>query len=63
MAIESNPEKLTNQDSFLFIAATLYVKIVLVLNCAYKREEDSQLKYAESQETIFNILNWTSRSE
>ncbi len=60
--VEANPEKLSNKDDFLFVAASLYVKIVLVLNCAYKREEESHVKYEASQEKIFDILKWTSRS-
>lgn len=59
--IERNPEKLTGQETFLFIAASLHVRITLVLTCSYKREE-KELKYLESQEKICAILSWTSRS-
>ena len=59
--IEASPEKLTNKDSFLFVASCLYVKIVLVLTCFYKREESKQMKYDESQEQIMEILKWTNR--
>lgn len=57
---ENNPNRLTNRESFLFGAASLYVKMVLVLACSYKREK-SDLKYMESQEKIVGILSWTKR--
>lgn len=43
------------------MAASLYVRTVLVLACSYKREEENQAKYLNSQEKIFEILQWTSR--
>ena len=61
MIIENNPEILKNKDSFLFGAASVYVKIILVLTCFYNRTNQEGLKYEESQEKILEILNWTSR--
>lgn len=63
MIIENNPEILKNKDSFLFVAASVYVKIILVLTCFYKRTNQEGLMYEESQEKILEILNWTSRSD
>lgn len=59
--VESDPEKLTVQDSFVYAASTLYVKIVLVLTSAYKREKESQQSYDEIQDQLVEILNWTNR--
>jgi len=62
LIIESNPEILNSKDSFLFVAASVYVRILLVLACFYKRTKEAELKYEESQEKILGVLDWTTRS-
>lgn len=63
LIVENDPEKLVDENSFLYTATTLYVRLVLVLTSAYKREdlEDSQLKYIEFQDRIMEILDWSNR--
>jgi hypothetical protein len=61
LIIENNPEILNNKDSFLFVAASVYVRTLLVLTSFYKRTKDEELKYAESQEKILGVLDWITR--
>lgn len=59
--VDRDYEKLTNKDSFIVIASKLYVRIVLVLTSAYKRDEETRQKYLEMQDDIIEILNWAKR--
>jgi hypothetical protein len=61
LIIENNPEILNNKDSFLFVAASVYVRTLLVLTSFYQRTKDEELKYAESQEKILGVLDWITR--
>jgi hypothetical protein len=61
LIIENNPEILNNKDSFLFVAASVYVRTLLVLTSFYQRTKDEELKYAESQEKILGVLGWIAR--
>ena len=60
LMVETDSEKLVDEDSFLYKATCLYIRLVLVLTSAYKREDD-QLKYIEFQDNIVEILEWTNR--
>jgi len=63
LIVENDPEKLVDENSFLYTSTALYVTLVLVLTSAYKREdiEDSQLKYIDFQDRIMEILEWSNR--
>lgn len=61
LIIENNPEILNNKDSFLFVAASVYVRTLLVLTSFYKRTKDAELKYTESQGKILGVLYWITR--
>ena len=60
--VERDHEKFTNKESFVVFASKLYVRIVLVLTSAYKRDgEETRPKYLKMQDDIIEILNWVKR--
>ena len=59
--VESNPERLVDGESFLYVASMLYVRVVLVLTSAFEREKETEEKYADIQDVLVEILDWTQR--
>lgn len=58
--LEKKPNSLGANQNLLHSAATLHVKLVLVLNCTYKREEQKD-SYESSQTKIADIFEWINR--
>ena len=58
--LEKNLHSLGSNETLLLTAAIAYVKLLLVLNCTYKRE-DVQDKYESTQTEIANIFEWANR--